>query len=229
MAERLDDVLTQVSKEEMFVALWRAWIDAFETTPMRNSILLLIAHWALETGWGKSMHCFNVGNVKSREGDGRDFCFFACGEEVPKATADAWLHAAPSLVHVKRWYVRDEQMLASVWIEPDHAACRFRAFRTLEEGATDYLALLRRRFSTAWPFVCTGDPVGFVRALKQARYFTADAGVYAASVRSIFSKLQTELHVDVSALPVLSAEHAQRVLNLVALTSEELLKEGSSA
>lgn len=50
----------------------------------------------------------------------------------------------------------------------------FRAFASLEEGATDYLALLKKRFVSAWPAVLAGDPAAFVHALKLAHYFTAD-------------------------------------------------------
>lgn len=222
MADRLDDVLTPVSREDFFRALWRAWVNMFETLPSRDSVLLLVAHWALETGWGKSMHCFNIGNVKSKDGDGRDFCYFACGEEIPLSLAEKWVREAPSLVTIKRIYVKNGVKQASVWVEPDHFAARFRAYRTLEEGVADYLALLRRRFTLAWPFVCVGDPVGFVQTLKQQNYFTADSSVYAASVRSIFSALQKNLQVDTESLPVISDDQARRLMDLVALTSQEL-------
>lgn len=225
MADRLDDVLTPVSREDFFRALWRAWVNMFETLPSRDSVLLLVAHWAIETWWGKSMHCYNIGNVKSRDGDGRDFCYFACGEEIPLSEAEKWKRDAPTLVTIKHIYVKNGVKMASVWVEPDHFAARFRAYRTLDEGVVDYLALLRRRFTLAWPFVCVGDPVGFVRSLKQQNYFTADASVYAASVRSIFSDLQSSLKVDTDSLPVLSDEQARKLMNLVALTSQELTNE----
>lgn len=225
MADRLDDVLTKATREELFSALWRAWVNMFETLPTRDSICLLVAHWALETGWGKSMHCHNIGNIKSTDGDGRDHCFFGCGEEIPLSMAEKWIKDAPSLVRIVRIYNSAQGKMASVWVDPDHFAARFRAYHTLEEGAADYLALIRRRFTLAWPFVCIGDPVGYVRALKQQGYFTADSSVYAASVRTIFSDLQTTLKVDTESLPVLSDAQAKRLMNLVALTSQELTNE----
>lgn len=221
MADRLDDVLTPVPREDLFRSLWRAWINVVDLPPSRASVHLLLAHWAIETGWGKHMHCFNLGNVKSREGDGRDFCYFECGEELFVRQAEKWQRDTPSLVTILRRYTIGSVTMASVLIRPDHPACRFRAFRSLDEGAVDYLALLRQRFSLAWPFVCAGDPDGFVRALKQQRYFTASADTYATAVRSIFSDLQKNL--DVSALPVVSDAQATRLMGLVATTSQELI------
>lgn len=226
MAKRLEDVKTPVGTEPLFVALWRAWVNMLEEMPTRDGVLLLVAHWALETGWGKSMHCYNLGNIKSREGDGRDFCFFACGEEVSLAQAEKWVKEAPGLVEIKRRYADGNgSARASVWVKPDHPACRFRAYETLDEGAVDYLLLLRRRFSKAWPFVLAGDPVGFVHAIKQQGYFTASEATYAASVRTIFSGLRAKLHVDTESLPVLSEAEARRTLSLVATNLRELADE----
>ena len=62
---------------------------------------------------------------------------------------------------------------------------RFRAYRTAEEGATDYVQLLTRRFPEAVQAAQNGDPGGFVAGLKQRGYFTGDATAYARSVSSI--------------------------------------------
>ena len=53
-----------------------------------------------------------------------------------------------------------------MWFHLPHPACRFRVFSSLTLGAVDYLTLLRKRFHLAWPAVLSGDPVGFVHALK---------------------------------------------------------------
>lgn len=61
----------------------------------------------------------------------------------------------------------------------------FRAYSSATEGAKDYLNLLERRFPTALDAARSGDVDGFVTRLKAGRYFTADAGQYAASLRGI--------------------------------------------
>jgi hypothetical protein len=62
---------------------------------------------------------------------------------------------------------------------------RFRAYRTAEEGATDYVKLLTQRFPEAAQSAQAGDPVGFVSGLKQRGYFTGDPGAYTRSVSSL--------------------------------------------
>ena len=225
MSVRIDDKMTPVTAEELFVALWRAWINMFDCPPTKDSIMLMVSQWAFETGWGQSMHCFNLGNAKSKDGDGRDFCFFECGEELPVAEAEKWVAAAPTLVTIKHVYVVKGVTQASVHVKPDHPAARFRAYSTLEEGAADYLAMLRRNFAVAWPSLQAGDPVGFVRAVKQAGYFTGSGSIYEAGVRSIFLRLHTTLKIDTDSLPVLSDEHARRVMDLVALNLQESVDE----
>lgn len=61
----------------------------------------------------------------------------------------------------------------------------FRAYSSAAQGAKDYLNLLERRFPTALDAARSGDVDGFVTRLKAGRYFTADAGQYAASLRGI--------------------------------------------
>ena len=62
---------------------------------------------------------------------------------------------------------------------------RFRAYRTAEEGATDYVKLLTKRFPEAVQAAQNGDPAGFVSGLKQRGYFTGDAAAYTRSVSSL--------------------------------------------
>lgn len=64
----------------------------------------------------------------------------------------------------------------------------FRAYRSAEEGATDYVQLLRRRFPDAVEGARQGDPAAFVRGLKSRGYFTGHEGTYLNSVSSIASR-----------------------------------------
>ncbi|HEY0466060.1 MAG TPA: glucosaminidase domain-containing protein [Polyangiaceae bacterium] len=68
---------------------------------------------------------------------------------------------------------------------------RFRAYRTAEEGATDYVKLLSQRFPEAVQAAQTGDPAGFVAGLKQRGYFTGDPGAYTRSVSSLTAQAMT--------------------------------------
>ena len=69
---------------------------------------------------------------------------------------------------------------------------RFRAYRTADEGATDYVKLLTQRFPEATASAHSGDATGFVNGLKQRGYFTGDASVYARSVASLSNQAMTQ-------------------------------------
>lgn len=186
----LPDVLTRATPAEVGRALVRAWRAIEGREPDTKSIVVLLAQGALETGRWRSMHCWNLGNVKSVAGDGRSWTFFRCNE----------------ILNGKE-----------VWFDPPHPACRFRAFETLDEGAVDYLALLRRRYVSAWPAVLVGDPVAFVRAIKRAGYFTAAEEPYVRSVASLFAEFST---IDLSAPqePTITDEDRARIEALITRT-----------
>jgi hypothetical protein len=62
---------------------------------------------------------------------------------------------------------------------------RFRAYDSPEQGASDYLSLLQRRYPDALQAAERGDPVGFVQALKARGYFTGDEAAYTKSVAGL--------------------------------------------
>lgn len=64
----------------------------------------------------------------------------------------------------------------------------FRAYRSAESGAADYLSFVEHRYPQAWQASERGDVDGFVHALKAKGYFTADEAGYAASVRSVLAR-----------------------------------------
>jgi hypothetical protein len=173
------DALTRASVPEVYAALRSAWDALFGEIPARESLLVLLAQWALETGRGKSMHCYNLGNIKHVPGDGRDFTYFRCNE----------------IINGKE-----------VWFDPPHPACCFRAYPTLEAGAADYLALLQRRFSKAWPAVLAGDPAEFSHQLKVSRYYTADEKLYTKSVVSLFNEFSRAVPPDAPPAPASTPE-----------------------
>lgn len=85
----------------------------------------------------------------------------------------------------------------------------FRAYRTAEEGADDYVALLQRRFPAALEASKAGDPAGCVRALKQAGYFTGDEVAYTRSVTQMARELAPDsLDFAPPSLPSLPVDYA---------------------
>lgn len=162
--------LTYVSPADLYVTLRNAWPRVIQdATPTRSSILVLLAHWALETGFGHFTHCWNIGNQKHVDGDGHDYTQFPCNEVVNGKI---------------------------VWYEPPDPACSFLAFETLDAGTLCYLTAMRSRFRTAWPAVLAGDPAGFCHLLKLARYYTADEGVYTAGVVRCYHQLDASVPID---------------------------------
>jgi hypothetical protein len=157
---RIEDQKTPVTEAEVYAALARAWQKSFASSAARSSLLVLLSQWALETGRGHSMHCYNLGNVKSRQQSG-DWCFFRCNEIIGGKV---------------------------VWFDPDDPACCFRAFATLDDGALDYLTTLEQRFTPAWPAVLAGDPASFSHLLKLARYYTANELQYTKTLVSLFNE-----------------------------------------
>lgn len=147
---QLPDRLTRVTIHELVPALWNAYRAVTGDTPTRRAIELLAAWWGLETGWGKACHCWNLGNAKSRPGDGRSWTFFRCNEIIGGKV---------------------------VWFEPPNPGCRFRAFDALEEGAVDWVALVHDRFPEAFRALSVGA-AEVAHAAKRRRYYTADEAQY---------------------------------------------------
>ncbi|MGC4064295.1 MAG: hypothetical protein QM784_06545 [Polyangiaceae bacterium] len=62
---------------------------------------------------------------------------------------------------------------------------QFRAYGTIDEGARDYVRLLRGRYAEAVSAAQNGDASGFVRVLKQRGYFTGDPAAYERNIVSL--------------------------------------------
>lgn len=115
-----------------------------------------------------------------------------------------------------------------VWFDPPAPESTFRAFATLAEGCAASIRFLAQstRYHQAWLRILAGDPVGYVRMVKQAGYFTGDEEPYAKAVLSIY------LHVLPICRRVLAGEHhgvtdedRTRVGELVALTLSQTTRD----
>jgi hypothetical protein len=69
---------------------------------------------------------------------------------------------------------------------------RFRAYDSAQQGASDYLSLLQRRYPDAVQAAERGDAGGFVQALKSGGYFTGDPAAYTKSVASLAQRALLE-------------------------------------
>jgi hypothetical protein len=203
MAKFVTDRITRVTPQQFVSALSEALLSALHVQPTKQSVCVLAAQSALETGRWAFCHNYNFGNVKSVEGDMYDYTFFACGEDLPILVAQKFVAAsdlsAPCKI-VESWPTEN---LADVMFYPDHPACRFRAYvvlnsdNTINEqasltyGMSAYLMLLQTRFAKAWPAVLAGDPRAFVQALKAEDYFTAPEKPYEDSVSEIFQEFMS--------------------------------------
>lgn len=229
----LEDRFTQVTPPLVAIALVRAWRALWNTTPSVQSIWLLLSQWALETGWGKSCHWYNLGNAKWSEGY---LCTqFACGEELKLADALRHVNDDPEHVLIVRRYTSDGQSMASCKFLPPHRMTWFKAFETLDQAAIYYLGELRRRFNTSWAPLLNGDPAGFAHALKLQGYYTAlehtaDHKGYGDTMVSVFNNMHTHVPgfdpVAVESLEHgLSEEDRKRASMMVMLTVETMVNE----
>lgn len=158
-------IKTLVTAPEALIALRDAWVERYGANPSRASLCVLVAHWALETGHGKSCWNYNLGNVKSFQREGDDWCFFRCNEIIKGKV---------------------------VWFDPDHPACCFMAYPSLPAGAAAYLAKLVKHFAPAWPAVLAGDPAAYSHLLKVNRYYTADETAYTRTLVSLFRQYMAQ-------------------------------------
>lgn len=227
MAQELTAEKTVVPREEVLRALWGAWLACFGEVPKKESIWILLSQWALETGWGKSMWNFNLGNVKSRDGDGYDYCFFACNEIFKTSVAQSYQKNNPDTAKIT---ANRADGTSIIWFYPKHPACRFRAFRTLLDGAVDHLSIVHKRFSRSWPAVLAGDPAQYSHMLRAQGYYTADEAQYTKTLVSVYNTI-AHMAFDYSTLPTspempeLDDDQKDRIQNLVALTMQQSLED----
>lgn len=173
--EELPDLLTPVTIKDLWNALLLTW-EQLGVDPTVRSVNLKLAHIHLETGL-KSCHNYNLGNVKSRQGDGHCWQYFTCGEELK---IDA-VRIGKTLgdIRVVSTYTKFNSTYQSVKIYPKHPWCRFAAFRSLEEGVVgQYQYLKQPKRKNVLSALMTGDPKIYNNALFSAGYYTASTSRY---------------------------------------------------
>lgn len=222
MSEELAAIKTKVSINDMIYGLGYAWVQLFNNQPTKESLVLLVSHGALETGNFGSMWNYNIGNIKSSLSDGRDYCFYACNELVKleyakKLVGSSTTDGGPATITAMHG-----NDMCWIWFYPKNKYCRFRAFKTLEEGCIDYLSFIKYRYKPQtgiWDSVLEGNPRKYSSLLRKNLYYTADETVYTNTLMKLYNQF-IKLNVDLDKLPVLSESAKQRVINLVTLTAQ---------
>lgn len=162
-ATRIPDQLTPLTIDEAIEGMRGAVLKlkGVETKP--EHVAVLIAQSALETGHWRSIHRFNVGNAKASAEYVGFYCQFKCSEILEGKT---------------------------VWFEPPHPQCNFRAFFCAADGFADHIKLLANssRYARAWQCAERGDPEAYSRTCYSAGYYTANVESYTKSVVSLFGK-----------------------------------------
>lgn len=70
-----------------------------------------------------------------------------------------------------------------------HVVDGFRAYRSLEDGAKDFVALLSRRYAPALERAEVGDVTGYAEKLRASGYYTAPVSEYSAGLTRIVGEL----------------------------------------
>jgi hypothetical protein len=143
---------TRLDGAQAALALRNAWTKVTGQPPSEQTVAVLTAQWAHETGNGASMYNYNFGGIKGASPEGLS---------VSQRTHEGFGASEHTIMD------------------------RFRAYRSADEGATDYVKLLVQRFPEASQSATKGDPAGFVQGLKQRGYFTGDPAAYTRSVTSL--------------------------------------------
>lgn len=165
-AQLVPTVRTSYTLQQMIAGFITGWQQQFGVIPSKQSVGVLYAQDALETGSTVSMWNNNIGNVKY----------------VPTPGDDGWKYMMLANV----WEIVNGQ---KVMFQPPSPATWFRAFDTLTDGVAFQLNFLKsHRYAAAWPAVEAGDPTGFAHLLKLAGYYTAPEADYARLMNYYFNK-----------------------------------------
>ena len=166
-------VRTPITTEQASSLIAGALEEMTGEKPSSETVAVLTAQWAHETGRGASMFNYNFAGIK---GTGPS------GLTVAQRTREGWGASERTITD------------------------NFRAYRTAEEGALDYVKLLANRFPASFEAAKQGDAAGCVHALKREGYFTGNEDAYARSVTRIAREIAPDsLNFATDALPVLDA------------------------
>ncbi len=151
----------------------------------------LASQWAQETGMGRYMFNNNFGNVKAPDPNVPHMYLADNSECWTKTYADNQIAANPGKVYypdatfIQKHGCRCKAPLVPVATQPPHWASRFRAYNTLEEGATRYIAVHRGyafRIPAYLSALLSGDTGTVAHILSKQGYYNGSADTYATNM-----------------------------------------------
>lgn len=201
LATLVPDIVTQLPTPLVIRALRRAYETICGKPASDQTIAVLWAQCALETGRWKFCHCHNWGNVKASPTYAGYYTQFRCNEVLKDPDG------------VRRTH----------WFDPPHPQTNFRAYLEAETGAVEHLRFLREHYATAWHAAELGAPLSFVEALAARGYFTADPAPYSRSVASMFREALANMasYEDGTEAPPVLDDAAQHLAALEAVAWRE--------
>jgi len=164
----LPDELNASSEEEIFYAFKEGTKELYGKDLPFESIAILLAHSALETGrWRVGLHRWNFGNIRAYPAKLKEdeyFTMFKCGEIL-------------------------SQVAEEVFFEPPHPNSVFRAFTSREEGIKHHLKfLMKKRYKKAWEMLLVGNAAGYSHELRAGGYYTANEKLYTRTLVKLTSE-----------------------------------------
>lgn len=223
MPSELPAVATPLTPQEAAELVVKTLRALTGEDPSDGCIFVFCAQMALETAWWKKCFAWDFGNTKHLDGDGHDYCYYQCGEELDIRTARTLAAASPDTCKIVRIYNNGNS--ASVEFLPKHPYCAFAAFQTAADGMTYYLSRFTDgRYKPCMTYARAGDAIGFVNQAHQLHYFTADPAVYGSTLSSIARNYAAKLPAGWTAAAVprdmLTADDKARIDQLIQLATE---------
>ena len=169
-AKLVETTRTTYNTTQITKAFTEAWYKLYKQVPKKESIAVIFAQNALETGLTKSMWNNNIGNVKyvanASDTEAIQYCMLA----------NTW-----EMVNGKK-----------VIFQPPHPATWFRSFPTLTDGVVYHFNFLKNnRYKDSWIAVEKGDPALFAHLLKVKGYYTAAESEYVKLMNYYYNKFMS--------------------------------------
>lgn len=182
-AKLVPTVRTTYTQSQMIKAFVEAWKELYNKVPKKESIGVIWAQNALETGLTKAMWNNNVGNVKyflnASDTESIQYCMLS----------NVW-----EMINGKK-----------VTFQPPNPATWFRSFENLEKGVVFHFNFLKNnRYKDAWTAVESGDPALFAHLLKVKGYYTAAESDYVKAMKYYYNSYMTSKDYEnaVAGLPI---------------------------
>ena len=166
----LDMEITPLTEEQATYHLREGWYKLYESYPSNNTLAILWAQTALETGRWSMLRNNNWGNIKRRSSI-QYWTSYEAGE---------YLNKGDGLKHYMFY--------------PYHPQTHFSAWKTASDGAKGYIEFLlsKKRYEKAAVELIAGDPVTYCAELRKGGYFTAPLDHYTSIVVKLFKEFHSK-------------------------------------